>query len=234
MQNKDGWWVHDDEVDKWYKKWSKEKGDYQDYLIPYLLQSVKEKKVALDIGACYGAVSHGLAKEFETVHAFEINPEFIEPLQKNLEDCDNVIIHNVGLGETNRKVKYQHKITGGRSRVYLKNGVLSKNFDREWIRKFEDEHPFEHKKYMELEVKKLDDYEFDRVDLIKIDVEFMEPLVIFGALETIKKHRPVIVSESILDFQKVIICFLLEDCLGYVRRQSKNSDHTWVPSEKEL
>jgi len=234
MKNKNGWWVHDDERDKWYKTWSKEKGDYQDYLIPYLHQYVKEKKVALDIGACYGAVSHGLAKEFETVHAFEINPEFIEPLQKNLEDCDNVIIHNVGLGETNRKVRYQHKKTGGRSRVLLEDGILADNFNGEWIRKFEDDHNhIEHKKYMELEVKKLDDYEFDRVDLIKIDVECMEPLVIFGALETIKKHKPVIVAEALLPLHKEVMGFLLQDCLGYIRQQSKARDHTWVPSKND-
>ena len=135
-------------------------------------------------------------------------------LQKNLEDCDNVIIHNVGVGETNRKVKYQHKTTGGRSRVYLKDGVLSRNFDKEWIREFEDKHNhIEHKKYMELEVNKLDDYEFDRVDLIKIDVECMEPLVIFGALETIKKHKPVIVSEALVDFQKDLLCFLANNSM---------------------
>jgi FkbM family methyltransferase len=233
MKKINGWWLHDDENDKWYNTWSIEKGDYQDYIVPYLHQYVKEKKVALDIGANYGAVSHGLAKEFETVHAFEINPEFIEPLQKNLEGCDNVIIHNVGLGEANRKVKYDHKSSGGRSRVYLKSdGALSKNLG--WIRKFENKHGhLEHCKDMELEVKKLDDYEFDRVDLIKIDVECMEPLVIFGALETIKKHKPVIVSEALVDFQKDLLCFLLQDCLGYVRQQSKNRDHTWTPPQND-
>jgi len=46
------------------------------------------------------------------------------------------------------------------------------------------------------EVKALDDYQFDRVDWIKMDVEGCEVEVLRGAAETIRKHRPKIVVEN--------------------------------------
>lgn len=48
-------------------------------------------------------------------------------------------------------------------------------------------------------VQKLDDYGLDDVSLIKIDVEGMEPHVLRGAEETIRRNRPLIYAEAIDD-----------------------------------
>lgn len=45
-------------------------------------------------------------------------------------------------------------------------------------------------------VKALDDYQFDRVDWMKLDVEGCEVEALRGALETIRKHKPKIVVEN--------------------------------------
>src|SRR5205823_431391 len=48
---------------------------------------------------------------------------------------------------------------------------------------------------LEVPVKKLDDYRFDQVGFIKIDVEGHEQAVIEGAFETIARSKPVILVE---------------------------------------
>lgn len=48
-----------------------------------------------------------------------------------------------------------------------------------------------------IELDILDNYQFDRLDLIKIDIEGAELSAMRGAIKTIKKHRPVILSEII-------------------------------------
>jgi FkbM family methyltransferase len=229
-KNKRGWWVLDDEVDIGYTQWSKEMCDWQDGLIPFSIENVKQRKVAIDIGAGYGAMTWGFSKSFETVHAFEINPRFIEPLKKNLIGCDNVIIHNVGLGEKSKYVEYEHKFDGGRSKINLpENSFSNTRFGATDVGQYELSHgKKELKNTLNFQIKKLDDYEFDRVDLIKIDVENYETFVVYGALETIKKHKPVIICEIHVKIFRDIISFLLVDILGYEKRIGHKRDHKYV------
>ena len=45
-------------------------------------------------------------------------------------------------------------------------------------------------------MKKLDDFEYDNLDFVKIDVEGYENKVILGAENTLKKHKPIIIVEQ--------------------------------------
>ena len=47
-----------------------------------------------------------------------------------------------------------------------------------------------------LTVQRLDDFVFQRLQLIKIDVEFMELQVVLGAKKTILKHKPLMWVEN--------------------------------------
>jgi FkbM family methyltransferase len=234
MKNVNGWWLIDGELDDGYSKFTKEKCDWQgEGFVNFCVENVKETVVALDIGACYGAMSYAFSHLFETVHAFEINPDFIEPLKKNLEGCDNVIIHNVGIGIETGLIDFSAKDAGGLSRTLPEGNFSAEIFYRSNYGRYERKHypDFETRK---LPIKKLDDCEFERIDLIKIDVEHAEAFTIYGAMETIKKHKPVIICESGIRQYKDVINFLLIDVLGYERRRSRRFDHKYVHPENSI
>ena len=45
-------------------------------------------------------------------------------------------------------------------------------------------------------MKKLDDYEYNNIDFIKIDVEGFENQVVLGAKETLIRNKPIIIVEQ--------------------------------------
>ena len=45
-------------------------------------------------------------------------------------------------------------------------------------------------------MKKLDDFKFDKLDFIKVDVEGYESKVVIGAEKTLKQHKPTIIIEQ--------------------------------------
>ena len=125
-------------------------------------------QVVLDVGANYGDSSIWWAKKFGAkVVAFEpLNDVFIE-LEKNVElNSADVIAYNVAIGNG-------EEISGNsQGRMFSAGGVLK------------------------IKTKRLDDYSFDRVDLLKIDVEGFEYEVLKGAENTINKFKPRIIIET--------------------------------------
>ena len=119
-------------------------------------------QVVLDVGANYGDSSIWWAKKFGAkVVAFEpLNDVFIE-LEKNIElNSADVIAYNLAIGNG-------EEISGNsQGRMFSAGGDLK------------------------IKTKRLDDYSFDRVDLLKIDVEGFEYEVLKGAENTINKFKP--------------------------------------------
>ena len=54
----------------------------------------------------------------------------------------------------------------------------------------------------------IDNNEFPRIDLIKIDVEGMEMEVLEGSIKSLKKHKPQLFIETIKSDKNMIIQFL--------------------------
>lgn len=131
-----------------------------------------EGDTVIDIGAYYGDSAIWWAKKFKAkVIAFEPLPDAFKELIQNLRlnRVENrVTVHNLALGSGD-------KITGGKGKGTMFNYT---NQDQT------------------LETKKLDDFKFDKVDIIKIDVEGFEYEVLKGAVNTIKKFCPKIILET--------------------------------------
>ena len=145
--------------------------------------NVREFGIAVDGGAYFGGVAQILAKKFHGVFAFEPNIDFVKVLRKNVSNLDNVRVFDVGLGDKNETVDFVrvHEV-GCHVAVDSLLNVVS---------------PGETKMTMSAPLIKLDDIALPRLDFLKLDLEGYETKAIFGAEETIKKFRPVVMVENI-------------------------------------
>ena len=144
---------------------------------------LNKETTAIEIGSHIGSITIKLAKVCKEVYAFEPIVESYNILKDNLQlnNCNNVILHNLGCGEKNKKVAVKWLSENNPGGTGLVGGILTKqsNIDDEII----------------VEIIRLDSIKFNKVDYIKIDVEGYEELVIKGAEETIKKYKPLIIME---------------------------------------
>jgi FkbM family methyltransferase len=149
-------------------------GRTPDYQLPHRLAAINatdKRRVAVDIGSHLGFWSRHFCEIFQTVHSFEPSELYGNLLSLN---SPKSIIHRYALGD---------KVDEG----YL--FVPDVNSGAAFIA-----HTI--KGHQKISIRTLDSFNFDMVDLIKIDCEGYEYPVILGALETIKKCSPVICIEQ--------------------------------------
>lgn len=142
-------------------------------------QFLIDNAIILDIGANIGSHTLYWAKERQAkkIYSFEPFKRMFDILKKNIELNsleDTVTIFNVGLSDevvhASPNVVFEGNL-GGTSFVKNNSG--------------------------ESLLKPLDSFEFEeKIDLVKIDVEGHEVQVLKGAVNTLKKHRPIIVIET--------------------------------------
>lgn len=150
-----------------------DKCTWQANTLDYILSLYNKKtfRRCIDAGANYGYLSVGFARNFEKVEAFEISTNIRKHLKINTNSFDNIKVYDKGLYDKNTEVEFKLYPSSGTSRIVDSQGSSVE------------------------EVTTLDSYNFDDVDLIKIDVEGSEDKLIKGAENTIKKYLPVIVVE---------------------------------------
>lgn len=179
MKNINGWFLLDNEQDMPmvesaqrapndcnYKDWHT---NFIDDILELYAPDM-ERRVALDIGGCVGMMAVPFAQQYEQVHTFEINPQIRECLKLNTEKYPNVTVHDYGLSDKEGPVRFSVLPWSGGSRV-------SPNGEQVF------------------EVKTLDSFEFENVDLIKMDVEGHEYQAMIGASETVRRCKPLIITE---------------------------------------
>jgi FkbM family methyltransferase len=175
-----------EEIDGWktYKgdiclKSAKKQGNgvienYQNYEIATAMSACAKWRVAVDVGAHVGITAYQMAKSFEHVHAFEINPKVFPYLKENLayKKISNVTLYPVGLGEKEMTVDIN---------------TSNKSFSTHVKPSSEGEGV--------ATIKPLDFFNLRDVDFIKIDAEGFEPFVALGGIKTIERCKPVIMFE---------------------------------------
>lgn len=146
--------------------------------IIYIDKILKNKRRFIDIGANVGIYSYFFYDKFEKIESFEPLKEITFRLNNLSKDKLN--IHNIAL--SNKKKN---------SKLYIPK------IKNELIYPLSSINKFKKKKFStrNVAINTLDSFKFDQVDLIKIDVEGHEVNVIWGAKETIKKNRPIIICE---------------------------------------
>lgn len=155
----------------------KGRGTYQLRKFERAMDEVKSFRHAVDIGAHVGLWSWVMADKFETVTCFEPSPIQAECFRANMSECKNVTFHQVAIGrEAGTLEMISPNDNSGNTRAVKPSGEERVDFVAE--------------------CRTLDSYELQDVDFMKIDVEGFELNVIVGAIETIKRCKPVIVVEQ--------------------------------------
>ena len=165
------------EWDQWISKWIQEQGklafDFmeEEHIWPWL----KPGDVVVDAGAYIGSCAAGMWEGIQPdgqLFAFEPNPEAFEALRHNVPKAR---LYNCALGKEvgTARLTLDPK-NGGASRL---SGGISRD------------------KVVRTSVLPLDDLGLPQLNFIKLDVEGSEPDVIAGAIETIKRCRPVLFIE---------------------------------------
>lgn len=147
------------------------KGTYQYHKLSTALTYVRRPRCALDIGMHVGLWAMHLAKAFNKVIGFEPAQEHIECLNRNMAGLRNWRVINCALGNRTASV--------GLNRLPGSTGSTQINESGEGT-----------------QLCRLDEFEFDVVDFIKIDVESYEYFVVQGGERTIRTHKPIIVIEQ--------------------------------------
>src|SRR5258708_4579198 len=162
----------------------REYGEWAQQELSLILSFLEEDHVAIDGGAFVGTHSIPMARSVGrggVVHAFEPHKAMYPLLLENLRNHEgtNVVAHPFLLSQS-PGVMYQRGFSDGELVNWGHNqpSELPEDDDSE-----------------ALTVIQLDNLRLERCDLIKLDLEGMEPSALIGACVTIQQHHPVVYAE---------------------------------------
>ena len=183
---------------------------------------LKKTDTVLDIGANIGTMSVPLSRIVSegTVHSFEPFEKTFQILSENVKvnNCKNIKLYNNAVGNENMITFLSDDIIDFSYNLPIE--VLENENKRPMVK---IKNRFTAQEAVDLELKlsnkinygsiqlgkggqltkmiTVDSLKLPSVDVIKVDVEGAEPLVFYGARETIKKYKPIILFEY--NWQKV-------------------------------
>lgn len=136
----------------------------------------------IDVGANVGCTALLFSELGDYVDAFEPSPSTYVMLQKNTSTTSNIVAHNIGLGDSEKKATITFS-ANNRSGAFVSDGI-----------EVSQGHITEDIKLTTLDrfVKKQNP---PSVDFLKIDVEGFELNVLAGAEKTLLKFAPAVVLE---------------------------------------
>ena len=200
--------------DGWFSVRLQEQVDihYQQRYRYYIFNNIPRKRTMIDIGANIGIFARPSAELFERVICFEPVFKNFEVLQKNLENYDNVELHNLGLGDKDQIVTFELQTLKCGHTKQVEEFVPNPEFEKHTG-----------------ELTTLDRFDFQSVDWIKIDVEGFENAVLEGSRDTIQRNRPWLLLED--NGQREQHRQWLNDLCGpYTASPVKSKTNTiWIP-----
>ena len=207
-------WYSPEPPDGWFSVRLQEQVDihYQQRYRYYIFNNIPKKRTMIDIGANIGIFARPSAELFEQVICFEPVFKNFEVLQKNLENYDNVELHNLGLGNKDQIVTFELQTLKCGHTKQVEEFVPNPEFEKHTG-----------------ELTTLDRFDFQSVDWIKIDVEGFENAVLDGSRDTIQRNRPWLLLED--NGQREQHRQWLNDLCGpYTASPVKSKTNTiWIP-----
>lgn len=202
------YWIYAN--DSFYQQRIAGAGPYQKQNLICLRRLLPQAKVILDVGMNIGMNSIEYATFSDTVHGFEPTPQTYDMALKNIalnrgtttskswfiEDptanmaCNGTIIpHNLALGASNGQAEILIKKDNA-GHNHIDNLDIPTPKGKQRIRRIEPPK-------VTVEVRTLDSFNFEIVNIIKIDTEGYEFPVVLGAEQTIMRCRPIVQLEMV-------------------------------------
>jgi len=206
----------------------KEHKVWESYMHPIFEKYVNKSSIVIECGCHIGTHSIPLASLCKTFYGFEPLPDTYDVLIKNVElnNINNAFIYKKGVADKEGSTEYLWISGNNPGSSGLNNNPMGKPV---WINPTD--------KNIVVDLTTIDLLQLDKLDFMKIDVEGYETLVIEGAINTIKKCRPVIIIEvwkdhlgSIdINYTKSIYKNILD--LGYDILNIQGPDFLFLPNE---
>lgn len=159
-------------------------GLYERPFLKFLEKHLCNARTMLDVGANIGNHSVYLSRFFERVVSFEPNPTALEYLHqhKDLNDCTNLHICEVGLGKENASLPFLQDPG---------NNLGMSHFLQE------TDDPAAATSCLSIRIgdEMVEQLGIHDIDYVKIDVEGLELDVLNGLRKTIEQHRPIVTFE---------------------------------------
>lgn len=203
------YWIYKDDV--FYQQRIANAGPYQKKNLIRLRNLRPNARTVIDVGANIGMNSIEYATWAKTVHAFEPTPQTFSMLERTVALAENQSDargwYPVGDDFADARLvgeiechKYALSSSAGKTKIIIKKDNAGHNYldnlhlptRTGQIRTRPTEPPTE-----DVEIRTLDSYNFEEVDIIKVDVEGHEFDVVMGAEQTILKYRPVVQLEMV-------------------------------------
>ena len=165
------------------------KFEYQQRQRDYAFSEVKNFNTnAIDAGSNIGFWSKQMCQKFKHVYAFEPHPDNIECFKENLKDYKNYTLYDVAISnvtnvQMNLYVSSDECGNASLNNFGVKEGTTNRKLSENQITS------------IKVNVKKIDDYNFNNIGFIKVDCQNHEKEVVEGAIKTIDKFSPVLCLE---------------------------------------
>ena len=196
----------DDETGLWWPQWEDRKKIHFDYHTKHLvhadrfIERCKNRRTIFQAGGNVGIWPNHFAKFFDTVISAEADPDLFRCL--DLNKARRVSAIDAAIGDCFDDVPFERTGKSGTGKV-SESGTF-------------------HVKQITIDSLDLAD-----LDAIYIDIEGYEENAIRGAVETIKKHRPMICLET-FDRTRDALNALMEG-IGYGLLMRHGRDQTYAP-----
>lgn len=172
----------------------------------FLDELVDPARPAVDVGAWWGPWTFWLARRCPEVWSFEPNPQLAAVLRKAARS--NVSVEQVALSDA-----------AGTTTLYV-----PPRLGDDAQATVEGRHRLPTAVPVDVSTRTLDSYGLEDVGFVKIDVEAHEPAMLRGSIETLRRHRPVVLIEIEQRFHAEPISDIFEIFFdlgysGWIRRE---------------
>jgi len=178
---------------------------WEEHIVEMARCVIRPGSCVIDVGAHIGTHSIPYSEKAKAVYAFEMQPEIFALLQKNVRQNNKTNVftqncavgHREGIAHINDTV-YDFGINGRFDTPLAYKTLAPINYGGVAIGKGT----------AEAKMITLDSLNFENVSYMKVDAEGFEPMIFWGAKETIRNNRPVILFEKNL---KLVTPEMIED-----------------------